>query len=633
MNGGDSGRLFAKTLLALVLASSLASVSTRAQGAIDSLTVRTATSKLSLSSLADSWTIPLIDQTAGLGRRAEKVAVIACHVRSTTTDYELRRLLDRYGTTTVVPATVAAWANATITSWFRSASKGRYTPTFVAAGEVTLDERVNSRGCVYQAATQLDDSFTSIMAVVDIPSGVTSWGTPGDYTTTSTDVKSPYVWTLLAMGSPLRLAPRGIVLGAYNSSGSGSVAVHELGHALGWPHSFVGPASEYDSRYDVMSAQPVDGCGRTCPVQNTLAINRLASGWIDANEVVTSAIGTESFDLASPTNSGTALVVIPSRNRLRFYSVEARPSTGFDATLPKSGLVVSIVDSEGCPNAPCILLNRRQRPAVGTPFGSEAVLAVGEKLDLGEVTITNVGTTSTGFTARIVHVPTIPNRPTRTRFAFWDFGKRRVSWSPPAFEGGEHVTSYKVTDPNGAVLCETANTFCVVTDTTTTVTVAAANSAGEGDAVTVAYASKNPLSLWATAGNRSVRFAWLSAAPFLRYVVSDESGRVWCRASTTGCTARGLDPTRTYQFRLKVVGVFGQSAEVSRVYAKAYVRVVNGRVDLRELFHKKWIQYPGSIGCRFGPLGWWDLRLKPGSSSCTALMWDGRKWFRVELRR
>jgi hypothetical protein len=150
---------------------------------------------------------------------------------------------------------------------------------------------------------------------------------------------------------------------------------HEIGHALGWPHSGYDPSlpEPTQSALDVMSnsAAPRDVLpdGRDAP--DTLAVNRLSAGWLPASSVaVVAPTGTTVALTPSNGRSGKRLAVIALDDH-RFITVELLVNEGFDSHLPATGIAVHLIDETSG--------GRTQTPLIGlAPY--DDLLAQGETL-------------------------------------------------------------------------------------------------------------------------------------------------------------------------------------------------------------------------------------------------------------
>ncbi|MXY75600.1 MAG: hypothetical protein F4Y40_00695 [Acidimicrobiia bacterium] len=163
--------------------------------------------------------------------------------------------------------------------------------------------------------------------------------------------------------------------------------VHEIGHALHWPHSFShGSSWEYDNPMDVMGSPTNDGKREW---RATPAVNRYAAGWIDPDEVATwhSAKGVTKFridPIGVSTTNGKQMVALTYTEDDLFDMLGARVRGGYDLDIPKEGVEVYRVDqrAEACRNdLACISLNRRiwQR---GSAEAAEHVLGPGESMSI-----------------------------------------------------------------------------------------------------------------------------------------------------------------------------------------------------------------------------------------------------------
>lgn len=326
---------------------------------------------------------------------ADQVAVWVCLVPRNSTGY----------TEEPVAATaegVALWATTNVTSYYRNVSRNRYVPWFTAMGTIELAPGDTAFECNAKAAARTEAPFTNVLAVSNRADGGGFAG-PGSARG-------------LADGPPSETG-RGMYLGGGTvfQFPSPTIAVHELGHTLSWPHSYLG-SWEYDNSMDMMSGDPVNGLctvettdGRyryPCEPQHTVAFNRLAAGWIDDSQVQIHTGGTATYTLAPPAMAGVQLVAAPhAADEQALMTIEARPSVGYDRFADAEGVVVHRIDQRGTAcgddvwDGRCSGIVRRVAQARGPadqgqcggvlvdPCSTAHVIGVGESMTVNGVTI------------------------------------------------------------------------------------------------------------------------------------------------------------------------------------------------------------------------------------------------------
>lgn len=150
------------------------------------------------------------------------------------------------------------------------------------------------------------------------------------------------------------------------------VLAHEMGHGLALAHSgslghLDNPYNvNYESDWDILSAGgtrsvcngqgligvfPVQPGPFGCVGVHPLAVQKEILGWIPANRItvlpVDSHLTTTLERLAQPGPDGHLLAKIPlDASGSQYYAVEARRKVGYDANIPREGVVITKVDRQ-----------------------------------------------------------------------------------------------------------------------------------------------------------------------------------------------------------------------------------------------------------------------------------------------
>lgn len=196
------------------------------------------------------------------------------------------------------------------------------------------------------------------------------------------------------------------------------IYAHEIGHALGLPHSS-GPYDQtYDSMWDVMSRPYLryDGdVGGWVPGE-TIAFHKDRLGWIPEERTVRVTGTTDlTVHLAPHTageTSGNApvLVQVAIPGRADFYTIEARRRTGYDRGLPGESVIlhrVPALDGPQCTVYRCARVV--DRAGNGNPNDWGAMWNPGDTFDDGIVRVAVVSAQEGRWEVRVsVAVPEPP---------------------------------------------------------------------------------------------------------------------------------------------------------------------------------------------------------------------------------
>ena len=293
--------------------------------------------------------------------------VFVCHVPVDATSPVYAGLPVRLG---VKPDALSAILNDNVGGYFDKLSHGDYRPQFRAAGEVSIAAGDEPQACVDIAVARASPTSHGVLVVADAEHNANQpggFGNPGG--------------ACVAPPCAASVTRRSVYVGAadfdpqWGDRPPMDLIEHELGHALGWPHSGYDPSQTepHRSALDVMSnsAAPrvVHPARRDAP--DTLAINRLEAGWLPPSAVAVIPPSGATITLSpSSGTSGTRLAVVELDHR-RFMTIELLAAEGLDDHLPATGVAVHLIVGNDA--------TRKQLPLVGrAPF--DDLLTPGETL-------------------------------------------------------------------------------------------------------------------------------------------------------------------------------------------------------------------------------------------------------------
>lgn len=317
--------------------------------------------------------------------------------------------------------------NANISPFFEDISTGAYEPVFVAGSDISIPGDIVVDGppetpfagaCEEEVAKRSKIQPAGALILTDAPFD-SGYGTQG-----AVCPEPPFGGCEVFYPDNART----VVVGAATvttvepfTSPQWITLAHELGHAIGWPHSYsglttdplTGEASRYDNPMDLMSG----GIHTGDPI-GTIAYNRYSAGWIAPGNVKGFVDLVATYSLSSDPSAGTQMVVIPTGTNGLFLTLGARrrPPDSYDAVLPKSGVEVYVIDqrrevacslpSEWPESWPCFSIFTRIMPFPRSE-GLDAVdhvLGLDDSITAFGVTITVTGAANTAFSVRVAKI-------------------------------------------------------------------------------------------------------------------------------------------------------------------------------------------------------------------------------------
>lgn len=296
------------------------------------------------------------------------------------------------GDVTLIPSEILTFLHQEITPYFSWLSEGHYQPRFQYIGTVKGGERdIHWERCrkeMEEIRAETSHTRTSYMLITDqaYASGAAAGGA------FDAGVGTAY-FTFARWQS--------------------YVIAHEMGHGLGFPHSYGGNiispygihtryldewpwiitnVDQYDNPMDIMSGSR--------ELSGTVAINRYAAGWIDPVNVTIHPEGkTHTYELRPPGSGGTQMLVLPDPLLGTMYTLGARVAKGYDSGIPIEGIETYRVQSQNH-----LRYTRIQPfpPATDQHQLTQHVHGVGEVFKAGTATVEVLERIDDNFRVRVV---------------------------------------------------------------------------------------------------------------------------------------------------------------------------------------------------------------------------------------
>lgn len=352
---------------------------------------------------------------------ADKVAVYLCRIPTNSTVFP-----NPSQQHTATAADFAALANAEAAPYFADVSGGSYSVEFIPVGTIQAGVNDGPFQCIEEAMRRTGAPYTSAF-VADSTLAGGGFASPG----TIFPSESGPDFTVFDR-TPAAARRGGWVGGAVISErpNPGTI-VHEIGHTVHWPHSYVGPDIEYDNPVDVMSGGfgfcPTPGSTTSfyqCDPGNTLAFNRFAADWLRNGQVISHPSGTVNYLLDRPNEAGLQLIVAPDPNQpLSSLTIEAKPAVGNDDFLDGQGVAVHVVDQvDRFGGLSGLSSSRIHRQASGIPDTFDHLVRVGQSKTFHGVTVSVLRRVGDRYEVRVAGTYSPP--PSAFFTELIDFGRR-----------------------------------------------------------------------------------------------------------------------------------------------------------------------------------------------------------------
>ena len=350
---------------------------------------------------------------------ADRVAVYLCQIPANSNVFDGSQ---QHGAT---DADFAAFANAEAAPYFDEVAGGAYSVEFVANGTIQAGPNDGPSQCLDEAMRRTQLPFNSAFVADSTLAG-------GGFASPGTIFPSDDGPDFTVFDRSPAVARRGGWVGGATIStrpNPGTI-VHEVGHSVHWPHSYVGPSTEYDNPVDVMSAGfgfcPLPGSNSTfysCDPGNSLAFNRLAADWLGNGQVISHPSGTANYLLDRPNAAGLQLIVAPDpADPLGSLTIEAKPAVGNDDFLDDEGVAVHVIDQVNRYGGLSGLSSSRiQRQAGGVPDSYDHVVRVGQSKTFHGVTVSVLRRVGDRYEVRVAGTYTPPPAPFFSELI--DFGR------------------------------------------------------------------------------------------------------------------------------------------------------------------------------------------------------------------